>query len=54
MYLIIPPKKATSLPARIATHLSDVADVRVKRGSTWMILAPLVSRATKAHFQPQG
>jgi hypothetical protein len=29
-----------SLPARIGAYMSDSADVRVKRGSAWMIVAP--------------
>src|SRR5213079_2310475 len=35
-----PPRNAMSDPARIGTWKSATALVRVKRGSTWMILAP--------------
>ena len=37
---MIPPRKAMSEPARIGTWRSATALVRVKRGSTWMIVAP--------------
>ena len=43
------PSSTTSLPARIGMCLSAVADVRVKRGSTWMTRAPL-SRASVTHW----
>ena len=29
-----------SVPARIGAYMSHIAEVRVKRGSTWMSLAP--------------
>ena len=41
MYFIRPPKKAMSVPERIWAWMSALAEVRVKRGSTWMSLAPL-------------
>ena len=37
---MIPPRNAMSLPARIGTWMSATALVRVKRGSTWMMVAP--------------
>ncbi len=43
------PSSTTSLPARIGMCLSEVADVRVKRGSTWITLAPL-RRASVTHW----
>ena len=42
-----------SLPARSGTHMSAIADVRVNRGSTWMIVAPF-SRASMTHLKPTG
>ena len=39
-YRIRPPKYTMFVPERIGTQMSAVADVRVKRGSTWMIFAP--------------
>ena len=49
MNLMRAPSSTTSLPARIGMCLSAVADVRVKRGSTWMTRAPL-SRASVTHW----
>ena len=37
-----------SEPARSGSHMSAIADVREKRGSTWMIVAPR-SRAFITH-----
>ena len=37
---MMPPRNAMSLPERIGAWMSASADVRVKRGSTWMIVAP--------------
>ena len=42
-----------SLPARSGTHMSAIADVRVKRGSTWMTVAPR-SRAFTTQRNPTG
>ncbi len=42
------------MPERIGTNTSAIADVRVKRGSTWMIRVPRSSRPTWAHFHPHG
>ena len=42
-----------SVPARSGTHKSAIAEVRVNRGSTWMIVAPL-SRASMTHLKPTG
>ena len=42
-----------SVPARNGTHMSDIAEVRLNRGSTWMILAPR-SRASMTHWKPTG
>ena len=38
-----------SVPGRMRANTSAMAEVRVKRGSTWMILAPL-ARAFWIHF----
>ncbi len=43
------PSRTTSLPARMGMCLSAVAEVRVKRGSMWMTLAPL-RRASLTHW----
>ena len=40
MWLISAPSSTTSEPALIGMCLSDTADVRVKRGSTWITRAP--------------
>ena len=42
-----------SLPARSGTKVSAKALVRVKRGSTWMILAPRFLAST-THWKPTG
>ena len=42
-----------SVPARSGTQMSAIAEVRVKRGSTWMIFAPR-SRASITHWKPTG
>ena len=46
-------QNTVSLPARSGTHMSAIADVRVKRGSTWMTVAPR-SRALITHRNPTG
>ena len=51
--LIIAPRKTRSVPARIGTQRSAIADVRVKRGSTWMIVPPR-SRAWTTKRKPTG
>jgi hypothetical protein len=50
---MMPPRKAMSVPARIGTWRSAIAEVRVKRGSTWMTFAPL-RRASIIHWKPTG
>jgi hypothetical protein len=42
-----------SLPARIGTWRSETAEVRVNRGSTWMIVAPR-ALASITHWNPTG
>ena len=42
-----------SLPARIGTCRSAIALVRVKRGSTWMTVAPR-ALASITHWKPTG
>ena len=42
-----------SVPGRMGTWMSATAEVRVKRGSTWMIVAPR-SRASITHWNPTG
>ncbi len=42
-----------SEPARSGTQRSAIAEVRVKRGSTWMTVAPR-SRASITHWKPTG
>ncbi len=37
---MMPPRKAMSEPARMGTWMSETALVRVKRGSTWIKMAP--------------
>ena len=37
---MMPPRKAMSEPERIGAWMSASAEVRVKRGSTWMTVAP--------------
>jgi hypothetical protein len=53
MWLMMPPRKAMSLPARMGTWMSASALVRVKRGSTWMMVAPR-SLASITHWNPTG
>src|SRR6266498_2669406 len=50
---MIPPRKAMSLPARMGTCRSAIALVRLKRGSTWITLAPR-SLASITHWKPTG
>jgi hypothetical protein len=40
MYLIMPPRKAMSVPERKAVYMSALDEVRVKRGSTLISVAP--------------
>ena len=42
-----------SEPARKGSQMSAMADVRVKRGSTWMTFAPR-SRASITYWKPTG
>ena len=42
-----------SEPARMGTWMSATAEVRVKRGSTWMIVAPR-RLASITHWNPTG
>jgi hypothetical protein len=42
-----------SVPERIGTYWSHIALVRVKRGSTWMRVAPLAF-AFIGHLKPHG
>ena len=48
-----PPKNAMLVPERSGTWMSATALVRVKRGSTWMNLAPR-SLAFITHWKPTG
>src|SRR5437764_1190892 len=50
---MIPPKKAMSVPTRMGTWMSAIALVRVKRGSTWMMVAPRAF-ASITHWKPTG
>ena len=52
-WLISAPSSTMSEPARIGTCLSAIAEVRVNRGSTWMILAPRAF-ASETHWNPTG
>lgn len=52
-WLMIPPRKATSVPARIGTNRSARALVRVNRGSTWITVAPR-ALAASTHWKPTG
>ena len=52
-WLMMPPRKAMSVPARIGTCTSATALVRVNRGSTWMIVAPR-ALASITHWNPTG
>ena len=47
------PSSTTSLPVRIGTCVSASADVRVNRGSMWMIFAPR-ALASITHWNPTG
>ncbi len=47
------PRKTMSEPARSGTQRSAIAEVRVKRGSTWITVAPL-RRASITHWKPTG
>ena len=47
------PSSTTSEPARIGMCLSLTAEVRVKRGSTWMTRAPR-ALASSTHWNPTG
>ena len=51
--MISAPSSTTSEPARIGMCLSAIAEVRVNRGSTWMIRAPLAF-ASVTHWKPTG
>ncbi len=53
MWLMIPPRKAMSVPARSGTWRSARALVRVNRGSTWITFAPR-SLASITHWKPTG
>ncbi len=53
MYLIIPPRKAMSVPERMAAYTSAFAAVCVKRGSTTISFAPF-SFAFMTHFMEMG
>ena len=37
---MMPPRNAMSVPERIGAWISASAEVRVKRGSTWITVAP--------------
>ena len=50
---MIAPRKTMSVPLRIGTYWSARADVRVKRGSMWMTLAPRAF-ASMTHWNPTG
>ena len=53
MWWIKPPRKAISVPARMPTKTSQSAEVREKRGSTWIRVAPL-ALAFIGHRKPTG
>jgi hypothetical protein len=53
MYLIIPPRKAMSVPERNAVYMSALDEVRVKRGSTLIIVAPF-SMASVTYLKATG
>ncbi len=40
MCRISPPKNTMSVPERMGAYRSALAEVRVKRGSTWISVAP--------------
>jgi hypothetical protein len=50
---MMPPRKAMSVPARIGTWMSASALVRLKRGSTWISVAPR-ALASITHWNPTG
>ena len=50
---MMPPRNATSVPARIGTCRSASALVRVKRGSTWITTAPR-ALPSMTHWKPTG
>ena len=50
---MIPPRKAMSEPTRIGTCRSATAEVRVKRGSMWITVAPR-ALASMTHWKPTG
>jgi len=52
-YRISPPMKGMSVPGRSAQWMSALAEVRVKRGSTWMTGAPR-SLALAIHRKATG
>ena len=52
-WLISAPSRTTSEPARIGMWRSETAEVRVKRGSTWITLAPR-DLASVTHWYPTG
>jgi len=51
--LIIPPRKAISLPERKAVYMSALAEVRVKRGSTLISVDPF-SMASATYLNEMG
>jgi hypothetical protein len=53
MYLIIPPRKAMSVPERRAVYMSALDEVRVKRGSTLISVAPF-SMASVTYLKEWG
>ncbi len=53
MYLIIPPKKAISVPDLNGVKKSAFAEERVNRGSTLMSLAPRFM-ASVTHLKEMG
>ena len=48
-----PPRKAISVPDRMGAYMSALADVRVKRGSTLIKVAPF-SIAFVTHLNEMG
>ena len=53
MWLIIVFWNAASVPGRMRAYTSAAAEVRVNRGSTWMIFAPF-SWAFRIHLKAMG
>ena len=49
----MPPRNAISVPERSGAYMLERADVRVKRGSTWITSAPL-SFALSTHLNEIG